>query len=307
MFRITCAFVVATLSVFLFFLLIPANPTHTLASSPGFNPFPTIAFYQMTCHVQEIIPDLRGNFWEWQLPTFPFDYSLMYVSDGPCTLLNNSQCTVLGPRPEFVDDRMCLRTGYSWRHFVEHNSDKRWYFKFGHDTLVNLTALADFLLEQEARGDPMTQILMAYNVHEYDGFLYPQGGGSWLFSNFAVRQLVKEIEHWDTLCDGMAGDDVALTPFFRDLKIDLSAHISPRMIVRWPLVPWNASSWSICPKTYQVIGKTRRVLPSAVHRAVGIHMHHVPMDVAWEWVRGTAERAGVYFADPNAVQFCNME
>jgi hypothetical protein len=105
----------------------------------------------------------------------------------------------------------------------------------------------------------------------------------------------------------MMGDDVAASPFFRDLGLDMLRHISPRMIVRWPLAPWNESSVKACPRIYQILAKTHRLLPSAVNRAVAIHMHNVPMDVAWDWVRGTPPDAGVFFLDANVVQFCVLE
>jgi hypothetical protein len=197
---------------------------------------------------------------------------------------------------------MCLRTGYSWEHFAANNSDKRWYYKFGHDTLVNLTALAEFLLLQEMRGDPMTQLLMAFNLHEYDGFLYPQGGGSWLFSNFAARRFGSNFSLWNGICDAMAGDDVALTPFFRDLNIDLTKHVSTRMIVRWPEHPQSA--FDICPRNYYILPKHQALIPSPIHRAVGIHMHHIPMNLSWDLVRNTPADAGLWFQSPNNVRFC---
>ena len=42
------------------------------------------AFYSLIGYSQKITPDLRGNFWEWQLPDYPIDADLVYLSDGPC-------------------------------------------------------------------------------------------------------------------------------------------------------------------------------------------------------------------------------
>lgn len=273
----------------------------------------SIAFYTIAGASQKNLGvDWRGKFWEFQLKSFGGNYSLQYLSDGPLTV-NGVEFMVL---PEgsgsFEDRKFCIRTPETWRHFMEHNLDKKWYFRGTHDTFINLTALTEVISELEARGDPMTTYQFAFNMHEYGNMYYPHGGTGWLFSNYAVRRFYENVGTFVRMCDGSA-DDVALTVFFHHMGLDVMDYQSNRFIVTFPL--WDLDvifhrrygRVKTCPRGYYLYPNANPPLvPGAIRGAACLHMHKVPMDKVWRVLSETPPEFAVYFPNPNLPQFCNM-
>ena len=141
----------------------------------------SVAFYIIATIKQKFNPDLRGNFWELLLPKAPFSYSLNYLSDGNF-IVNGVKFKVYGnytlnSNGTLEDDRECKRVSASWEDFVQNNIDKKWFFKGGHDTYVNVPEFLKLIKELERKGDPMKKYNFAYILHVYNNKIaYPQGG-----------------------------------------------------------------------------------------------------------------------------------
>jgi hypothetical protein len=272
----------------------------------------SIAFY-IVCGAAQTITgdDLRGKFWEWQLPQFTGNYSLQYLSDAPLSV-NGIDFLVLPEGSDGYDDTgLCIRTPESWGHFVARNSAMRWYFRGTHDTLVNLTALSTVIADLEAKGDPMTTLLFAFNVHEWNNSYYPQGGTGWLMSNFAVRQCHFRVQQFAQLCRETF-DDVAMTTFLAGFGIQIMDWRSSKFIVTWPTDMLDVifqKEWSKvqkCPKTYSLYPGGAELVPGYARQAAAIHMHQVPMEKAWKVLEETPLDYGVYFPDPDTPTFCQI-
>jgi hypothetical protein len=272
----------------------------------------SIAFYTIVGASQVITGrDLRGRFWEWQLSEFAGNYTLHYISDAPLTI-NGIACSVLpeGSRG-YSDSQFCTRTPETWRHFMKHNSATRWYFRGTHDTFVNLTSLSQVLDDLERRGDPMTTLHFAFNFHEYNNRYYPHGGTGWLFSNFAVRKLHEQIGQYVGLCLS-SFDDVALSVLFERMGIDMTSYQTSKFIVTWPnhmLDVIFQKRWSAvakCPQTYRLCPGCKGLAPGYARTAASIHMHKVPMELAWKVLSETPLDYGVYFPEPNTPTFCRI-
>jgi hypothetical protein len=213
------------------------SPIPTTAPRP-----PSIVFYINIGHTHTVDPDLRGNFWEWQMGNSTLDMSVVYMGDGPCQLLAGHNCTVFprGGMTSYRDDRQCLRTENGWGHFLWYNSDKHWYFKGVHDTFISLLRLEKLLFELEVRCGPMKEIMFAFNLHDWDGYLYPQGCSGWVFSNFAVRRIWANWTDYHKICDGAYADDVALAPFLNTIGINVTDYLVPRFAIYWPVGAYSA-------------------------------------------------------------------
>jgi hypothetical protein len=267
----------------------------------------SIAFYINIGHTHAVAPDLRGAFWEWQLPSPVLDAAVVYMGDGPCALLGGARCHVrrVGDLAAYVDERQCLRTEGGWAHFVAHNADKRWYFKGVHDTFVNVSLLEELLEELEAAGNPMTEALFAFNLHEYDGRLYPQGGSGWVFSNFVVQRLWRNLTDFHDVCEESFADDVALGRFLARLGWNVTDYQTSRFMPYWPLVKVDWDKAEPCPQNYTLVPGTMPLAPTPCRRLIAVHMHLVPMDKAAEEYRACPEGIAL-IADAPYTRFCRL-
>ena len=272
----------------------------------------SIAFYTIIGARQNFPPehDLRGKFWEFQLANFPYNYSLHYLCDGPFNI-NNVNCLVLPEGSTSYEDRkLCIRTHQSWKHFVENNLDKKWYFRGTHDTFINMTALELMLMDLESKLDPMKEFGLVYNVHEYNYKLYPHGGTGWLFSNYAVRQFFSKEKKFLKHCDYIA-DDVGMAPFMEEVfNLTVLDYVSNQFIVTWPntegeiIYQKQYERVRKCPKAYHLYPHAPGLIPCPARTAVSIHMHHVPMDEAWTLLNLTPENFSVTYPVPSYPTFC---
>jgi hypothetical protein len=51
-------------------------------------------------------------------------------------------------------------------------------------------------------GRPMREVMFAFNLYDWDGYLYPQGGLGWVFSSFAVRRIWVNSTDYHNICVG---------------------------------------------------------------------------------------------------------
>jgi hypothetical protein len=194
---------------------------------------------------------------------------------------------------------------------MKHNSQTRWYFRGTHDTFVTLTALSLMIDEFERNGDPMTTSHFAFNFHEYNYRYYPHGGTGWLFSSFAVRKLHEQIGQFIALCLS-SFDDVALSVLFERLGIDMMRYQTSKFIVTWPnhmldvIFQKKWSSVAKCPKAYHLYPGCKGLKPGYAWTAASIHMHKVPMELAWKVLSETPLDYGVFFPEPNTPTFCQI-
>jgi hypothetical protein len=213
--------------------------------------------------------------------------------------------TAFNERTEYVDQRQCLRTQSGWGHFVNHNSDKRWYFKGVHDTFVNISLLVELLEELESKCDPMTQPMFAFNLHEFDHYLYPQGGSGWVFSNYVVHQLWKNVSDFQQMCDGAYGEDVAIGHFLPRLGWNVTDYQMSRFVPYWPLGKPDWGTVEKCPENYTLFHGAMPLKPTPCKRLIGIHMHEIPMDVAYQKYRECPEEIGIITNSP-FTRFCRL-
>jgi hypothetical protein len=295
--------------IFLVFLR-PPDPVIVAHPAPPIS-LPSIAINENIGTTQVLNPDLRGNFWEWQLPQFPGDYSVHYLGDGPCRLLNNKSCLVLpSTRSSYVDQKCCVRTGESWKHFAQFESHKKWYFRGTHDTFVNMTALLKMIQKFESQIDPMKEFQFAFNFHEYDRVYYPHGGTGWLFSNYAVQQFVTRINAFEYECDHSLADDVFMPRWFSEFGLSVENYQTNQFIVTFPnsqleiVLDKQFNLTSQCPTGYRLFGGAKPLVPGRVHNAASIHMHKVPMDLAYRVLLESPEDFAVTFPNPNTPVFC---
>jgi hypothetical protein len=290
----------------------PAATRPPRAAVPGEPGRTSIAFYIIAGATQKITgEDLRGKFWEWQLPEFPGTYSVHYLSDGPLSV-NGVDFLVLPEGSTAYDDhQFCKRTPETWKHFMKYNPDVKWYFRGTHDTFVNVTALTEMLIELEAKADPMTQFNFAFNFHEYNLQYYPHGGTGWLFSNYAVKQFMTKVETFVAACSG-SFDDVTMTWFLSQFGQNIMDYQTNKFIVTWPNhmldIIFNKQWDKIqkCPDTYHLYRGAPGLVPCPCRTAVSIHMHRVPMEQAYKVLSETPENFRVFFPNPNVPTFCHI-
>ena len=279
---------------------------------PTINSSTSIAFYTIVGMNQTLDPDLRGRFWEFQLKAFTGEYHLEYISDGPLHV-NDIEFKVLPNISQILsDENLCLRTPATWTHFLKNYPNVKWYFRGTHDTFVNLTALNELIEELEKKYDPMKEVALAYNLHEYAKIYYPQGGTGWLFSNYAVKQFASGIQNFKRMCLTLF-DDVALSLLMQSMNIDVMKWKSDRFICTFPnqqLDVVKHKNWletPKCPKDgYALASGKEKLPPVRVRTAASIHMHKVPMNEAWDLLLVTPSYIGVTFPSPNLPTFCKL-
>ena len=273
----------------------------------------SIAFYNIVGNDQKFKDgeDLRGKYWEFQLEDYTGVTNVTYVSNGPLSV-NNKTFLVLTDNGVTTDDRQfCQRTPNTWRHFVENYPNHRWYFRGTHDTFVNFEYLLEFIKDLESKYDPMKEYAMGYNCHEYGYKLYPHGGTGYLFSNYAVKQFLQREYFFKSLCHQSA-DDVALAPFLENQGIQVEKFMSNKFIVTWPNtqtdVILNKDYGQVfkCPQAYRLFSQATPMKPCPCRTAASIHMHRIPMNLAWEVLQKTPEDFAVTYLDPNSPRFCRM-
>jgi hypothetical protein len=284
----------------------PQSPIATISTDTS------IVFYTICGASQNIKgADLRGNFWEWQLKYFTGKSATYYFSDGPLHVNGIDFLVLPADQTSFQDSRFCIRTPETWKHFLEHHPDAKWYFRGTHDTFVNLTSLTLLIHDLEQQDDPMTAFNFAFNFHEYNYEYYPHGGTGWLFSNYAVRKMSERMNTFISRCEGSA-DDVAMTWFLKQFGVDVMNYQTNKFIVTWPnhlldvIFKKEYESVPKCPPTYALYPGARGLKPGPCRTAASIHMHRVPMDQAWPVLLQTPEDFAVFFPDPNTPTFCRL-
>jgi hypothetical protein len=177
---------------------------------------------------------------------------------------------------------------------------------------VNMTAMSNLLSDLESQGDPMTTLTFAWNMHEWNGIFYPQGGTGWLFSNFAVRFFVDHLQRFLEHCE-MTADDIALTTFLKENGMDSMKWQTNKFIVTWPnqqldvIFKRKYEVVDVCPEFYYLVGgNPKGLVPGRARSAASIHMHRVPMNRAWEVLCETPVEFAVTFRDPNTPIFCRI-
>jgi len=273
----------------------------------------SIVFYTIAGVKQQLKPDLRGKFWEFQLKSFTGKYWLEYLSDGPL-YVNGINYTILPHQNMTYDDKkFCIRTPESWIHFAKYHSEARWYLRGTHDTFINISGLSELISELETKIDPMKEFGFAFNFHEYGNIFYPQGGTGWLFSNYAVMRFAKEHKKFREICE-MCYDDVAVPYFFHHFGLNINNWQTNRFIVTFPnteIQIIKRQEWGkvpICPKNgYKLSPSLPPLYPGFVRKAVCIHMHKVDMSESWNLMKMIPDNIGVTFLNPNKPTFCRHE
>lgn len=272
----------------------------------------SIAFYHIAGadHKLEDDVDLRGILWEKQTEGYRGNVAFVFFSNGPLTV-NNITFLVPDGHSGDPDEKFCNRAEATLKHFVANYPNYKWYFRGIHDTFVNFTALIEVIKELESKYDPMKEFAMAYNCHEYNYKLYPHGGTGYLFSNYAVKKFVENMDRFLYHCSGIA-DDVGLTDFMKSFGIDVTKFISSRFIVTWPntqtdvLLKRQYDAVPPCPDYYQLYKNAPKQYPCHIKTAASLHMHKIKMKDMEHLLRITPEDFAVTYLDPNSPRFCRL-
>lgn len=273
----------------------------------------SIAFYQIAGFDYKLVNelDLRGILWEKQTEGYGGNISFVFFSNGPLSV-NNITFLVPDGHSGDPDKKFCHRAEATLKHFVEHHSDYKWYFRGIHDTFVNFTALTEVIMELESKYDPMKEFAMAYNCHEYNYKLYPHGGTGYLFSNYAVRKFVDNMDRFLHHCNGIA-DDVGLTDFLKFFGVDVTTFISSRFIVTWPntqtdvILKRQFHRVPPCPDYYQLYNNAPKQRPCHIKTAASLHMHRIKMQDMEDLLRLIPDDFAVTYLDPNSPRFCRLD
>jgi len=292
----------------------PKKEDGPLETVPVDKKFSTSIAYYIIVGADQKMPqehDLRGKFWEFQLKGAPGKHIPVYVSNGPLEV-NGVKFMVLPEKSQpYRDSQFCIRTPETWKHYWANYNETRWYFRGTHDTFVNVTALMSLIEELESKYDPLTEFAMAFNFHEYGYRYYPHGGTGWLFSNYAMKVFNEKIERYQQIC-ASSYDDVALSPFLKELGVDIMTFQSHRFIVTWPnsenKIIYDKEYHKVkpCPEFYHLFQGGKGLKPCPARLAASIHMHKVPMDEAYSLLGQTPEDFAITYLDPNTPTFCKM-
>jgi hypothetical protein len=175
-----------------------------------------------------------------------------------------------------------------------------------------MTALLAMLEEFESKIDPMKQFMFAFNFHEWGSRYYPHGGTGWLFSNYAVHQFLTKVNWFDAGCRGSIGDDVYMPHFFRIFGLNVESYQTSQFIVTFPnkqldvVLNKEFDRVDACPSGYSLYWGAKPLVPGLVHRAASIHMHTIPMDLAYKVLQEAPDDFAVTFPNSDTPTFCRM-
>lgn len=274
----------------------------------------SVAFYINIGSTHKVNPDLRGNFWEWQLPNKQLNHYIYYITDGPIKLNNKfgKYLHIEARSAHTADKGQCKRTMKGLKHFVNNKMQAKWYFKAVHDTFINITNLLYYLEEIERNHDPMKEDIYVFGAHEMNCKYYPQGGSGFLFSNYAVRKLYEQKITYDTICE-YSSDDISIGTIFNATGMNISEKASNRFISTWPyeyvneILENNFDAFPKCEKFYKMCSNGDSLLTHNAKSAISIHMHGIPMDVAQNVIKKTPMNLGVYFTEDASPRFCRYD
>lgn len=296
------------------FIKITNAPMEATLINKGKEEFRTsIAFYTIFGYDQKFPPgqDLRGKYWEFQIKDYSGVTNVTYVSNGPVQIPDINVEIMTDNNITFHDKQFCHRATNTWKHFVAHYPEHRWYFRGTHDTFVNWKYLLEMIQDFESKYDPMKEYVLAFNCHEYNHQLYPHGGTGYLYSNYAVREFLKREQEFRSICSGSA-DDVALNYFLKIQNIKVEDWMTNKFIVTWPntetdiIMKRQYERVANCPKVYRLFPSAAPMLPCPARTAASIHMHRIPMPQAWEILQNTPENFAVTFLNPDTPTFCKL-
>jgi len=227
--------------------------------------------YVFAGYDQKIPPeyDLRGKYWEDQVDiTYSRTFLVEHVSNGEFTVNGVLFKVIPENSLPYYDMKECIRFEASLRHFLQYHPLQKWFVKVIHDTYINISKFSVMLQELEHMYNPMKEIALAYN---YFGS-FPHGA-SYVFSNYAVRLFLKNIDIFQRYCNQSA-DDVAMRDFLKYLNINQSLFYDKRICIRVPEASKDKIPQS-CPANFSQ--SSIRGMPCRVSEAAMLHMHKIPM------------------------------
>jgi hypothetical protein len=116
----------------------------------------------------------------------------------------------------------------------------------------------------------------------------PHGGTGWLFSNYAVHQFLTKVDWFESTCRGLIGGEVFMSYFFRTFGLNVESYQTSQFIVMFPTTQLDIvlkkefNKVRACPSGYSLYSGAIPFVPGLVHRAASIHMHTIPMDLAYK-------------------------
>jgi len=153
---------------------------------------------------------------------------------------------------------------------------------------------------------PMKEVMFSFNLHDWEDYLYPQGGSGWIFSNYAAQLIWKNVEAFHKVCDGAFDDDVAIAPFLKTLGINLTDYQRSRSVVYWPEQQFDPNDVMPCPERYRLLPGTMPFTPVPVRDCVSLHMHRIPMNQSYERLKNVPDHIAVAMSGSRAL-FCAMK
>ena len=264
----------------------------------------SICFYIITGH-ENFIPngeDMRGHTWEYQLENSPLKYQLIYVSNGPLNISGKRVEILTDSGQTEKDTYLCQRTSNSMIHFIKNFENYDWFFRGTTDTFIVLPNLYKLIAELEINYNPKEEVAMAYAQFEYTWRMYPQGGAGYLFSNYAVKLFVKNIDYYKSVC---WADDIAFMNLFELLNISVEKWHTNKFLHNWPQIPLSKNPQN-CPKLFYIYPNATGMSPYHISELVSIHMHKIPMPQINKTYFETPGDLGVFCCKGIGEIFCHF-
>ena len=204
------------------------------------------------------------------------------------------------------DTVLCARTSNSMKDFLKRFPNHRWYFRAIGDTFINLTNLIDLIDDLETKYDPMNEVVMAYNIMDFEDYVYPHGGPGYLFSNYAVNLFVKNIDKYTEFCYKSA-DDLAFNKFFKYLNISIGDNATievPYFPNEINQIPKDKKYLEICPEYYVKIEGAPKIKVTPVKSGASYHMHAFNMSTVTLFLQNFPEDIGITYKINSVPKYC---
>jgi hypothetical protein len=173
-----------------------------------------------------------------------------------------------------------------WNHFNVTYSKVHWFLRGDFDMYVNVTNLKKMIKELEVEYDPMTEWVSRFGCANLDQD-FPHGGTGYLFSNFAVRTLLRNISLFDR-CSEKIPWDICVGRLLARLGMPFFESCSNKFVIGFAGNMKDLADPVACPSFSSFGGMSRlKVAPVSVADAVTLHMHEIKMELWSPWVKAS--------------------
>ena len=237
-----------------------------------------LLFYLISHKKSHKIPDLRGSFWEYQIPKNNSIFSIKYVSDRSYTINNVSFKPLVYINESKLDKKLCIKTQAILQDFVEQDNFS-WALRLTDDSFVYLPNLIQLLQDLEKNYNPNKDFVLKSAIYSYKGVQFPHGSAI-LFSKNAAKELVNDMDNYFQKCKKSA-DDIALGLWANSTKKphNISNWESLQFAFNWPQFLSFPSIFSMFFTNCNSRNEHKYLRRQINHLAI-IHFHNIDMSIA---------------------------